>query len=432
MKTLTYAALRDGLARGRFSCEELARGYLDRIAEREAVIRAWAFIDPALVIERARELDRTRDRGPLHGLPIAVKDVIDTYDMPTQMGSPIYAGYRPAADAACVAQARAAGALIVGKTVTAEFAGTFPGPTVNPLDLARSPGGSSSGSAAAVADGMIGVAFGTQTGGSVHRPASFCGVPAFKPTQFAIDRTGVKPAAERFDTLGIIASDFDYVEALFSVLVNGFAPGAAAPRKPARAAVCLTPFWARARPETVAAVDNCASALREAGVAVDEVTLPAIFDTIGDARATINAVQRAHALRHEWQTHPDLISAGMATVIRRGLAIPYETYADAVALTERCRTAFVAAFGERDVLVAPCVDGEAPLGLSSTGEHHFQSIWTTIDVPTASLPFARSAAGLPVSAQLVGLPGRDPALLGVARWLSLRTAEQATRSRGTE
>ena len=428
-RQLTYAAFRDGIVRREFSCEEIARSYLDRIAQNEAAIHAWAFIDPELVLAQARALDRAPARGPLHGLALGVKDVIDTFDMPTQMGSPIYAGYQPVADASCVALARAAGAVIFGKTVTAEFAGTFPGPTVNPLDVTRTPGGSSSGSAAAVADGMVAVAFGTQTGGSVHRPASYCGVCGFKPTQSAIERTGIKAAAERFDTVGIIAPDFGYVDAVFSVLTNGYAAEAAQPRKPARAAICRTPFWSRAQPETVAALDLCAAELRGAGVAVDELTLPARFDGIGSARSTINAVQRAHALRYEWQTQPDLISRDMAAVIRTGLATSYETFAAAIRYVEECRASFVEVFGNRDVVVAPCVEGEAPLGLASTGEHHFQSIWTTIDVPTASVPFSRSATGLPVSVQVVGLPGRDLEVLSAAHWLAANVTEDVRCAR---
>src|ERR1700722_5101578 len=185
------------LRSGDISCEEVARGVLSRIAEREPEVHAWAFVDEEAVLEQARALDRATVRGALHGVPVGIKDVIDTQDMPTQMGSPIYAGYRPRVDAACVALVRAAGALIVGKTVTAEFAGTAPGPTANPLDLRRTPGGSSSGSAAAVADGMVPVALGTQTGGSVLRPASYCGVVGFKRTQSAVNRAGVKAAAER-------------------------------------------------------------------------------------------------------------------------------------------------------------------------------------------------------------------------------------------
>jgi Asp-tRNA(Asn)/Glu-tRNA(Gln) amidotransferase A subunit family amidase len=381
-------------------------------------VRAWAFLDPELVLAQARALDAAPERGPLQGVPLGVKDVIDTFDMPTQMGSPIYAGYRPVADAACVALARSAGALIVGKTVTAEFAGIGPGPTTNPLDPARTPGGSSSGSAAAVAGGMIPVALGTQTGGSVHRPASYCGIIGFKPTQCTINRAGVKPAAERFDTIGILARDLDDVSLLFAVLTNGAAPVGATARKPERIGLCRTPLWSRAQPETVAAVEESAGCLRRAGITVAEVTLPPIFDALNGARSTINDYQRAQALRHEWQTQPDAFSAQMARVVRHGLTVSLDELNAAIRVAEQCRTALDGAFGDMDLLLAPCVDGEAPCGLESTGEHHFQSLWTTVDVPTSSLPAHRGPNGLPVSIQLVARPLHDIDLLGFTRWIA--------------
>ena len=380
-------------------------------------MHAWAFLDPELVIAQARALDAATVRGPLHGIPLGIKDVIDTFDMPTQMGSPIYAGYRPPADAACVALTRSAGALIVGKTVTAEFAGIAPGPTTNPHNAAHTPGGSSSGSAAAVADGMIPVALGTQTGGSVHRPASYCGIIGFKPTQCTINRAGVKPAAEFFDTIGILARDLADVDLFFSVLTNGTARRAAAPHAPKRIGLCRTPLWSRAQPETVAAVETYAEALRAAGVAVDEAILPPVFDGLNAARATINEYQRAHGMRYEWQTRPDAISEQLAATIRRGLATPLEALNAAVKLAEDCRAALDGVFGENELLLAPCVDGEAPRGLVSTGEHHFQSIWTTVDVPTLSLPAHRGPNGLPVSVQFVARPLHDVELLARGRWL---------------
>lgn len=397
------------------SCEDVARDCLARIAEREPVVHAWAFLDPELVIEQARALDAAPVRGPLHGVPLGIKDIMDTFDMPTQMGSPIYAGHRPLADAACVALARAAGALIVGKTVTAEFAGIAPGPTTNPHNSAHTPGGSSSGSAAAVADGMIPVALGTQTGGSVHRPASYCGIVGFKPTRSTVNRAGVKPAAEFFDTVGILARDLDDVELFFSALTNGTGRQTAASQTPKRIGLCRTPLWSRAQRETVEAVENAADDLRAAGVAVDEVVLSPLFDGLNQARATINDYQRAHAMRYEWQTQPQAISEQLSATIRRGLTIPLEQLIAAVKLAEDCRAALDDAFGARDLLLAPCVDGEAPCGLASTGEHHFQSIWTTVDVPTVSLPTHQGPNGLPVSIQLVARPLHDVRLLAHAR-----------------
>lgn len=370
------------------------------------------------MIAQARALDAATARGPLHGIPLGVKDIMDTFDMPTQMGSPIYAGYRPFADAACVALARAAGALIIGKTVTAEFAGIAPGPTTNPHNSAHTPGGSSSGSAAAVADGMIPVALGTQTGGSVHRPASYCGIVGFKPSRTTVNRAGVKPAAEFFDTVGILARDLDDIDLFYSVLTNGGGPRAAIPRAPKRIGLCRTPWWSRAQPETVAAVEISADRLRAAGALVDEVVLPPLFDGLNAARATINDYQRAHGMRYEWQTQPDAISAQLSATIRRGLTIPLEQLTAALKLAEDCRAALDDAFGHNDILLAPCADGEAPRGLASTGEHHFQSIWTTVDVPTVSLPAHHGPNGLPVSVQLVARPLHDIELLAHARWVA--------------
>src|SRR5882672_5769740 len=209
-----------GVVKGAFTAEAVIRACLDRIAAREATVKAWAFIDPEVALRQARERDRAKIKGPLHGVAIGVKDIFDTYDMPTDMGSPIYRGNRTNADASCVAMVRAAGAVILGKTVTCEFAGLTPNKTRNPWNAAHSPGGSSSGSAAAVADTMVHVAFGTQTGGSVLRPASFCGVVGYKPTYNLICRGGIQFAAESRDTIGVMAREIDDVDLVASVLTG--------------------------------------------------------------------------------------------------------------------------------------------------------------------------------------------------------------------
>src|SRR6266853_222462 len=209
-----------GIAAGAFTCEAVTRACLARIADQEGVVRAWTNFDPEIALAQARALDRAATRGPLHGMPIGVKDVLDTFDMPTEMGSPIYRGNRPGADAACVALARAAGAVILGKTVTCEFAGVTAGATTNPHDETRTPGGSSSGSGAAVADCMVPVAFGSQTGGSVLRPASYCGVIGYKPTYNAFNRFGLKFAAEGLDTIGLITRSLDDIALVRAVLLG--------------------------------------------------------------------------------------------------------------------------------------------------------------------------------------------------------------------
>ncbi len=407
------------LARGECSCEDVARAFLARIAEREPVVNAWAFIDEALVLAQARRLDAATERGPLHGVPIGIKDIIDTADMPTQMGSPIYAGHRPATDAACVGLLRAAGALILGKTVTAEFAGAVAGATTNPHDPLRTPGGSSSGSGAAVADHMVPLALGTQTGGSIHRPASFCGVVGFKPTRSLLNRAGVKPAAEYLDTLGVIAGDVAGAALLFAVLTNT-APQPLHARAPRRICVCRTPHWKRAQLETVRAIEDAAAHLQGAGVEVVDVDLPTRCAGLAEAREIVNAYQRAHAMADEWREHRTQISAALQKTIRTGLATPRERMVHAVRTIEACQTELPAAIGDVDLLLTPCVDGEAPLGLSWTGDHQFQSLWTMLDTPTVSLPSHAGPNGMPVSIQLVGARYGDAELLERAQWVAER------------
>src|SRR3954452_3263173 len=255
LNALSATEIAQGIAEKKFTAEAVVRDCLARIEAREPVVKAWATIDPDYALRQARELDRGPHRGALHGVPIGVKDIIDTADLPTEMGSEIYKGNRSFSDAACVAVVRAAGAVILGKTVTAEFAGMSPGPTTNPHNPAHTPGGSSSGSAAAVADHMVPAAFGTQTGGSVLRPAAYCGVVGYKPTFNLINRAGIKFAAETLDTIGLITRSIDDLELLTAVLV-GRKPSL--PRTlmgPPRIGLCRTPLWDTAQPETMRAVE---------------------------------------------------------------------------------------------------------------------------------------------------------------------------------
>ena len=250
------------IAAGKLTAVKLAEDCLARVAAREEAVQAWAYIDPQQVLAEARARDAEPPRSPLHGIPVAIKDIIDTGDMPTEYGSPIYAGHRPRADAACVALLRNAGAVIMGKTVTAEFAMSHPGKTRNPLNKAHTPGGSSSGSAAAVADWMSPLALGTQTGGSVLRPAAFCGVVGFKPTFDAINPAGVKPNSASYDTVGLIARSVADVALGFAVMTNSGAAGSALPAvdKP-RIGFCRTPQWPKAEACTMAALEDAASRL---------------------------------------------------------------------------------------------------------------------------------------------------------------------------
>ena len=405
------------IAEGRITAEEAVASCLARIAGREAVVKAWAWLDPDHALAEARARDAARPLGPLHGVPVGVKDIFDTADMPTQMGSPIYQGHRPAADAATVAILRAAGAVILGKTVTAEFAGTHPGPTTNPHDAARTPGGSSQGSAAGVADFMVPVALGTQTGGSVLRPSSFCGIVGFKPSFGTFNRAGIKSAAESLDTIGLHARALEDVALVADVLTGREPGGIAALARPPRIGICRTPLWHLAEPETVAAVDGAAAAARAAGAAVDEVTLPAAFDALADARRAINDYERARAMAHEWRTDRDRLSPAMRATVEAGLAIPYAEYRAALARTRDCRHLLDWLFDQWDALLAPAVNGEAPPGLDYAGDPAFQALWTMLHVPAIALPTHRGPNAMPVGIQLVARRGEDDLLLSVAAWL---------------
>ena len=409
------------IADGRTTSEAVVGTCLARIAEREETVRAWAFLDPDLALAQARIRDAApKPLGPLHGVPVGIKDIFDTADMPTEMGSPIYAGHRPAADAAAVAILRAAGAVILGKTVTAEFAGTHPGATANPHDAARTPGGSSQGSAAGVADGMVPVALGTQTGGSVLRPSSYCGIVGFKPTFGTFNRAGIKFAAEGLDTIGLHARNLEDT-ALVRDVLTGRTPGGIAPLPgPPRIGICRTHLWHLAEPETVAAVEDAVEAIRKAGGAVEEVALPATFAALTDARRAINDYERARTMAHEWRTDRERLSPAMRKTVASGLAVPYPDYRAALALTEDCRRLLDGLFEDRDALLAPVVNGEAPLGLDYAGDPAFQALWTMLHVPAIALPTHRGPNGMPVGIQLVARRGADDLLLSVAEWVWAR------------
>ncbi|WP_206151310.1 amidase [Starkeya sp. ORNL1] len=410
------------IAAGETTSEAVVRACLDRIAAREPDVRAFATLDPELVLAEAKRRDREPPRGPLHGVPFGVKDVIDTADLPTGMGSKLYDGYRPRVDAACVALARAAGGIVLGKTTTAEFAGSAPTVTRNPLALGHTPGGSSSGSAAAVADDMLPVAFGTQTGGSVLRPASFCGVIGFKPTFGTFNPVGVKPAAESFDTVGLIARTLDDIELFTAVLVNDAPRFTPRPESAPRIGLCRTHLWDTAQPETVAAVENAASALARAGAPVVEIGFPDSFSRLSVERAVINAYERAHSLAHEWHHGRDAFSPQMLATCEKGLGIRRAEYVQALRFAAECRRAVGALFENVDVLLAPCVPGEAPEGLEYAGDPRFQEIWTMLHVPTLTLPAHRGPRGLPVGIQLVGPHYEEGRLFAAARWVEARLA----------
>jgi len=398
------------IAAGNITSEQLVRDCLERIAAREPAVGAWAHVDADAAIRQARARDTSSSRGLLHGVPIAVKDIIDTCDMPATYGTAIYAQHRPAWDAPCVALSRAAGAVILGKTVTTELAYFQPGKTANPRNLAHTPGGSSSGSAAAVADHMTPLAFGSQTAGSVIRPAAFCGIVGYKPSFGLISRVGAKPLSDAMDTIGVLARSVADA-ALFAAAAGGRndlmiakeSPPASAPR----VGICRTFEWSRAQPETHAAMALAISRLGAAGVTLVDVDLPPNFAGMVHAQIDIMTYEMARSLAYEWHAHRGRLSVKLRELIAAGLALPHERYDAAITLAHNCRRMTVELFSHADVLLAPSTLGEAPHGLDATGDPLFNRLWTLLHTPCVHLPFTRGPNGLPVGLQVVGPVGAD-------------------------
>jgi Asp-tRNA(Asn)/Glu-tRNA(Gln) amidotransferase A subunit family amidase len=418
LNELDATAIVQKIAAGEATCEAVVRDCVARIAARDGVVKAWVNFEPELAFAQARALDRGPARGPLHGVPIGVKDIIDTADMPTEMGSPIYRGHRPPADAACVALLRRAGAVILGKTVTCEFAGMAPGQTTNPHDPAHTPGGSSSGSAAAVADHMTPAALGTQTGGSVLRPSSFCGVFGYKPTYNAFNKAGVWPAAESIDTIGWLARSIDDIELMSAVLCLQTPQPPRQLERPPRVGLCRTDMWDSAQPESKAAVENAAQQLAKAGAAVRDIALPEPFiDLHVITRGTINNYERAACMAFHWDHHLDALSPQMRRYVETGQKTSRQEYLAAWRRIDACRSLLPSVFEGLDVLLVPCVLGEAPKGLASTGDPRMQAVWTALHTPTMTLPTHRGPNNLPVGIQLVAQRHDDERLFASARWI---------------
>jgi Asp-tRNA(Asn)/Glu-tRNA(Gln) amidotransferase A subunit family amidase len=406
------------LAVGDLTAEALTRACLDR-ASANAEIKAWAWLDPERALTQARAVDRAGRRGSLGGVPVGIKDVIDTVDMPTQHGSPIYRGNRPFADAACVALIRAAGGVILGKTVTTEFANRHPGPTVHPHNPAHTPGGSSSGSAAAVADFQVPLALGTQTGGSTIRPAAFCGVIGYKPSFGEFSRVGVKMQCHNLDTVGIICRSLEDVALFRGVLLAQNAHSVDRRSAPPRIGFCRTPAWEHADGDTHALLERTATVLGAAGATMREVTLtPA---DILDHHRRIFEFEAARNYAYEYEVHSEKLSEALRDgLLARGRALPLPAYVEAVETAEAFRRNLDDLFSDIDVLLAPSAAGEAPEGLGSTGDARFNAIWTLGWTPCVTLPAGNGRKGLPLGIQLVGPRFRDEALLDAAAWVEAR------------
>jgi amidase len=415
---LTATEIVSAIRNGEATCEAVTRACLDRIAERDPQVQAWEYIDFDQAISAARARDRESRRGPLFGVPFNVKDIIDTSDMPTAYGSPIYAGFRPRADAACGALSRKAGAVLLGKAVTVEFANRHPSRTRNPLDLARTAGGSSSGSAASVADYMVPLSIGSQGTSSTVKPASFCGVFGYRPTYGELRVAGVKEAAGSFDTLGLFARSIGDIALHRDVLLGCDPVPVPADVRAPRLAFCRTPFWPVLDTSTQTLLESAADDLRRAGASVADLELPAVFEEAAEARALIAGYEFVLNYTWEIENHWDKLSETLRSGrIKDGVSCTYEDYVAARDLVENCRRLIARLLEGYDAVLAAPATGEAPVGFSTTGSSKPALIWTTMHLPALSIPVFRGPSGLPVGALLVGKRSRDRELFSAARWV---------------
>jgi Asp-tRNA(Asn)/Glu-tRNA(Gln) amidotransferase A subunit family amidase len=417
--------------RGTTTSVMITKECLRRIAEREDAVRAWQFLDETLALRQAEDRDAASIHGPLHGIPVGVKDLIDTSDMPTSYGSPLYSDHRPTKDAACVARIRDAGGVILGKTVTTEFAAVYePAKTRNPLDPTRTPGGSSSGSAAAVADLMVPLALGTQTGGSVLRPAAFCGIFGYKPTFGAISRAGVRALSPSLDTVGIFARRLEDIGMLARVLVgpDPLDPATDIPtidldvvRPPAeprpRIAFVRTHWLAAAEPYVAQALDALVRRLVAAGGRVVEVALPEAFSGLVEAATVVMEVEVSRELGPEYDRAPRDVGRGIVKIVAAGRSRTRAEYVRARRLQASCRDELNELLRNFDVALLPVAKGEAP-AFETTGDPIFCRPWTLLGSPTLSVPGMLGPTGLPLGFQLLGRHFADGQLLRAAAWIA--------------
>jgi Asp-tRNA(Asn)/Glu-tRNA(Gln) amidotransferase A subunit family amidase len=420
---LSVTQQRAALAAGKLDAETLLRACMARIEERDRDVRAWTHVERKDSFGRAMSLDRLARNQPLHGIPVGIKDLIDTSNMPTCYGSQIYRNHRPKTDAACVKKLVAAGAIPLGKTVTTEFAYFSPGPTHNPHLRGHTPGGSSSGSAAAVADFQVPVALGTQTAGSVIRPAAYCGVVGYKGTYGWADMAGIKPLSPALDTLGVFCRAVADLALVRQAFTGTPVPGVGDPARAApRIAVCRTPYWAEADADTHATLERAVERLAAAGARLGVFDPDETWDGINDAQLAIMIREASKALAKERTEHPKLLSERLAQMLEDGDKVGIREETAARALATKCRNRLAQVWRDFDVILAPAAPGAAPRGIERTGDPVFNRMWTLLGSPCIALPAGKAANGLPLAVQLVGPHNEDNALVAHAAWIEAALA----------
>lgn len=419
LEQMSAVALREEIAAGDLSATMLVESCIQRIQAREDDVQAWTWFQPDYALAQAKALDEAFAKdgviGPLHGLPAGLKDVIDTGDAPTGNGCPVDDGRQPEKDARLVAMLRDAGAIIMGKTVSTELAYMHAGKTRNPHNPAHTPGGSSSGSAAAVADGMIPLAVGTQTGGSVIRPASFCGVTGFKPTLNAIPRAGVCMQSHTLDTVGVFGATPADTALIASALFQGDALAAElTPIASPRFALLHPPGWDEATEDLHAAFARIEKKL---GEQVVRAKLPPVFDTAADQRAIVNFAEMAHHYARYRDAGLKRLGPETQKAMKDGAATPATEYIAALAAGQAMRGGLRQVFESAEFLICPAATGPAPEGLAFTGDSIFNGLWTFCGTPAITVPIEVAENGLPIGVQVVAPKGRDADLLRAAQWL---------------
>jgi Asp-tRNA(Asn)/Glu-tRNA(Gln) amidotransferase A subunit family amidase len=400
------------------SCESLVRSCLERIEERESIVKAWTQFDKTKAINAAKNIDNSQDKNILFGIPIGWKDIIDCKGYRTTFGSPIYKENIATINAAPVSMSIHSGALVLGKTVTTEFATSFPGSTTNPHNPLHTPGGSSSGSAAAVADFMVPVAVGTQTGGSVIRPASFCGVVGFKPSFNTISRYGVKQVSDSLDTVGTFSRNVKDTALLMAGLTGRKEFLKTSKLKPLKIAICRTNNWSQAENAMIDSIYFTRKLFSKNGIIIEEINLPNIFQNLDAAHHEIEYFELSRALQHEYLSSPKLLSEAIKLRIENGQNINLSQYHMALELSQKCKEiATNKIFSKYDLLLTPSALGEAPKGLASTGNATFNRIWTLLGLPCISLPGFKGPNKLPLGIQFIGPIRSDIEVLSKALWI---------------
>lgn len=415
LNLLCASEVADRIAAGQTTSLAVVEDCLARIAARERDIRAWAFVDSESARRQARARDQEPRRSALHGVPVGIKDIFDTFDMPTAYGSPIYAGHRPAIDSAIVGLLRRAGLVILGKCATTEFASPVPVGVKNPHDFSRSPGVSSSGSAAAVADFMVPLAVGSQTGGSTILPAAFCGVFGFKASLTGIDRGGIRHLRPGLDTLGLFARDLRDLAALQTVVTGVRPPAPPAALAGVRVGVCRTLNWHQALAETVDAVECAAKTLSSKGAEVRDVDMPDVCAGIEDSFRVISSVEGARALAAELRDHFDRLNHWVQAGQKTAGQVSQARFDAAERHVIACMRAMAEIFDSCDLILTPSTCGEATTDLSGISNSAFNRTWTVLQGPCVNIPAYRGPNGMPVGVQIVGPVGSDGNTLALAR-----------------